>query len=89
MITPTKRAMRRLGGVLIVCVACAAAEAGQGSAFLNSAAAVSPDGRNELRLEVGENGMAYSVWRRGKALVEPTRFSLIVEGLGTMNGAGT
>ena len=50
--------------------------------------AVSPNGKNELRLEVGGNGMAYSVWRSGKALVEPTRFSLTVEGRGTLNGAG-
>lgn len=28
--------------------------------------AVSPDGLNELRLEVGEKGMEYSVWRRDK-----------------------
>ena len=32
--------------------------------------------------------MKYSVWRSGKALVEPTRFSLTVEGRGTLNGAG-
>ena len=38
--------------------------------------AISPDGLNEVRLEVGENGMAYSVWRRSKALVEPTEFSI-------------
>ena len=29
--------------------------------------AVSPDGRNELRLDVGKKGMAYSVWRSDKA----------------------
>ena len=29
--------------------------------------AVSPDGLNEVRLEIGEKGMKYSVWRRGKA----------------------
>ena len=78
--TPTKRATRRLGGVLIVCVACAAAVAGQGSAFLNSAAAVSPDGSNELRLDVGGKWVEYSVWRRGKAIVEPTPISLEIDG---------
>ena len=40
--------------------------------------AVSPNGLNELRLDVGEKGMEYSVWRNGKAIVEPTRFSLSV-----------
>ncbi len=88
MKTPTKRATSFLAAVLVICVAGATAEAGQGSAFLNSAAAVSPDGRNELRLEVVENCMAYSVWRNGKTLVEPTRFSLAVEERGTLNGAG-
>ena len=53
-----------------------------------SSAAVSPDGRNELRLEIGGKDMAYSVWRGGKAIVEPTRFSLSVEGRGALNGAG-
>ena len=50
--------------------------------------AVSPDGLNEVRLEVGEQGMKYSVWRRGKALVEPTRFSISVKERGTLNGVG-
>ena len=58
------------------------------ASFAYSATAVSPDGRNELRLEIGERGMEYSAWRRGKALVEPTRFSLAVEGRGTLNGVG-
>ena len=46
-----------------------------------SFSAVSPDGLNELRLDVGEKGMAYSVLRRGKAIVKPTRFYLSVEEL--------
>ena len=50
--------------------------------------AVSPDGLNELKLEVGPKGMAYSVWRRGKALVEPTGISLWTKEHGNMNGAG-
>ncbi len=62
----------------------ARAEAARGGIFT----AVSPDGLNELRLEVGAKGMAYSVWRRGKAVVAPTRFSLEIEGRGVLNGAG-
>ena len=53
-----------------------------------SSAAVSQDGKNELRLEVGANGMEYSVWRNGKALVEPTQISMSVEGRGDLNGVG-
>ena len=47
--------------------------------------AVSPDGLNELRLDVAEKGMEYSVWRRGKAMVEPEKFSMRV-GLSDLNG---
>ena len=47
--------------------------------------AVSPDGLNEVRLEIGENGMKYSVWRRGKAIVEPTELALKV-GVSWLNG---
>ena len=47
--------------------------------------AVSPDGLNEVRLEVGEKGMKYSVWRRGKAIVEPTELALKV-GVSWLNG---
>ena len=50
--------------------------------------AVSPDGKNELRLEVGGNGMEYSVWRSGKAIVESMRIALKVEGRGWLNGTG-
>ena len=49
--------------------------------------AASPDGLNEIRLDVGDGGMAYSVWRSGKAVVEPTRIALKVEGRGWLNGA--
>ncbi len=51
--------------------------------------AVSPDGKNELRLEVSGNGMAYSVWRRGRAIVESTGISLFLEGKGFLNGVGS
>ncbi len=62
---------------------CLAAEA-RPPAF----SAVSPDGRNELRLEVGDGGMSYSVFRRGKALVEPTEISLTTREHGRMDGCG-
>lgn len=51
-------------------------------------AAVSPDGLNELRLETGDNDMVYSVWRRGKVIVEPTEISLRLKEKGFLNGAG-
>ena len=41
----------------------------------------------KIRLETSEKGMSYSVWRRGKTVVEPTRFSLEVEERGVLNGA--
>ena len=47
--------------------------------------AVSPDGLNEVRLEISEKGMKYSVWRRGKAIVEPTELALKV-GVSWLNG---
>ena len=50
--------------------------------------AVSPDGKNEIRLETGDGGMKYSVLRGGKKLVEPTEFSIHVDGRGSLNGAG-
>ena len=49
--------------------------------------AVSPDGKNELRLEVDGNGMEYSVWRSGKSIVEPARIALKLDGHGWLNGA--
>ena len=48
--------------------------------------AVSPNGLNEVRLEVGEKVMSYSVWRRGKALVAPTEISLRTKEHGFMSG---
>ena len=50
--------------------------------------AVSPDGRNELRLEVGSGEMAYSILRNGKTLVEPTEISLVTREHGPMDGRG-
>ena len=51
--------------------------------------AVSPDGLNALSLEVGNDGMKYSVIRRGKVLVEPTGISLLVAGRKALDGSGT
>ena len=48
--------------------------------------AVSPDGRNELKLEVGGGGMAYSILRNGKTFVEPTTISLVTREHGRMDG---
>jgi len=50
--------------------------------------AVSPDGRNELRLEVSSGEMAYSILRNGKTLVEPTEISLVTREHGSMDGRG-
>ena len=48
--------------------------------------AVSPDGLNEVRLEVAAKEMSYSVWRRGKSLIAPTEISLRTKEHGFMNG---
>ena len=50
--------------------------------------AVSPDGRNELKLEVGGGEMEYSISRNGKTLVEPTTISLVTREHGRMDGRG-
>lgn len=50
--------------------------------------AVSPDGKNEIRLELKSGGMEYSVIRNGKVLVEPEPISLVIEGHGRLNGVG-
>ncbi|MBP5509623.1 MAG: glycoside hydrolase family 97 catalytic domain-containing protein [Kiritimatiellae bacterium] len=50
--------------------------------------AVSPDRRNEVRLETNAGGMRYSVWCDGKALVEPTSFSLATREHGLLDGRG-
>jgi alpha-glucosidase len=47
---------------------------------------VSPNGLNELRLKVNNDGMVYSVLRRGKVVVEPTDISLKIDGHGWLNG---
>ena len=50
--------------------------------------ATSPDGRSELRLDVGGGGMSYSVSRDGKSLVMPTAISLVTREHGRMDGRG-
>ena len=90
MKTPTKRIMCSLAASIAIAFASApggAAESHSTSVPFSppvkagSFCAVSPDGLNELRLDVGEKGMTYSVLRRGKAIVKPTRFYLSVEEL--------
>ncbi|MBQ3345217.1 MAG: glycoside hydrolase family 97 catalytic domain-containing protein [Kiritimatiellae bacterium] len=65
----------------------AAITAGVPAARAETFKAVSPDALNEIRLETGEKGMAYSVWRRGKSIVEPARIALKLDGHGWLNGA--
>ena len=50
--------------------------------------AVSPNGLNALTLDVGKDGMKYSILRRGKELVEPTGISLFVGGRKALDGNG-
>ena len=50
--------------------------------------AVSPDRLNEVRLEVGDKGMMYSVWRRGKVLVKPSSVALNTQEHGHLDGKG-
>ena len=51
--------------------------------------AMSPDGLNEIRLDVSpKGGMSYSVWRKGKTVVAPTGISMAVRGRGWLNGTG-
>ena len=50
--------------------------------------AVSPDGLNEIRLETGAQGLSYSVWRRGKALVKPSSAALNTQERGRLDGKG-
>lgn len=54
--------------VVGMAIAAQTAFADEGRQFLS----ISPDGLNELRLNVDKDGMVYSVLRRGKILVAPT-----------------
>ena len=72
---PRSRQMLLAAGLVASCLA-SAAELGSPVAFN----AVSPDGLNELRLDVGGKWMEYSIWRRGKAIVEPTPICLEIDG---------
>lgn len=73
--------MRRRGIVAALAVGLVAC-----GAYGQTFKAVSPDGLNELRLETGARGMKYSVWRRGKALVEPCGISLRTKEHGLLDG---
>ena len=68
--------MRRVLLSLILSVVFKPVFAAEGKLFLST----SPDGLNELRLNVAKDGMVYSVLRRGKVVVEPTGIALKVEG---------
>ena len=59
------------------------------SALATPFKAVSPDGKNELRLEATPRGLVYSVLRCGKTIVEPTGFSMSVKDHGWLNGIGS
>ncbi|MBE6396466.1 MAG: glycoside hydrolase family 97 protein [Lentisphaerae bacterium] len=74
--------MRRVLLSLILSVVFKPVFAAEGKLFLST----SPDGLNELRLNVAKDGMVYSVLRRGKVVVEPTGIALKVEGRGWLNG---
>ncbi len=50
--------------------------------------AVSPDGLNEVRLESGDSGMRYSLYRRGRTFVAPAKLSLCTKEHGWMDGNG-
>ena len=66
-------------GLMACCLTCTVAQ---------SATVVSPDGKNELRLEVGEKGLEYSVLRNGKVLVKPSCVSLNTQERGRLDGKG-
>ena len=57
-----------------------------GATTASTFSAVSPDGRNELKLEVGSGGMAYSILRNGKTLVAPAKISLTTREHGWLDG---
>lgn len=56
------------------------------SASAETFRAVSPDGMNEIRLEVAADGMRYSVLRGGRTLVEPSLLRLETEERGVLDG---
>ena len=68
--------------VVGMAIAAQTAFADEGRQFLLT----SPDGLNELRLNVDKDGMVYSVLRRGKVVVEPTDIALKIERRGWLNG---
>ena len=76
--------LKGLSCVLAAALALSAPAQAQGGSY----SAVSPDGLNEVRLDVGKDGMQYSVWRRGKAIVEPAGIALKA-GVSWLNGRDT
>lgn len=84
MVSPMKT-----GAISVCCVIAVLQSFAQGpKAGPSLFSAVSPDGRNELRLEVSSGEMAYSILRNGKTLVEPTEISLVTREHGPMDGRG-
>jgi len=71
-----------LTGAALAAFVCQCHGATNASTF----SAVSPDGRNELKLEVGGGGMAYSILRNGKTLVAPAKISLATREHGWLDG---
>ena len=76
--------MRILGFAALLAVCLVAVRADAQEVFR----AVSPDGLNELRLDVGDSGMFYSISRRGKVFAEPAEISLRTMEHGWMDGKG-
>lgn len=75
--------MENLGRILLAGVVSTAL-----NVFGQIATAVSPDGKNEIRL-MTEPVLSYAVYRGGVERVAPTPLSLDVEGIGKLGGAGT
>ena len=79
--------MKRGSFTFVLAVLCMTVFTSAASAEeIKTFSAVSPDGQNEVRLELSESkGLQYSVLRRGRFLVEPTELALKV-GVSWLNG---
>ncbi len=69
-------------------LAVAAALAASIPCFAETFSALSPDGRNEIKLEADGEGIYYFVRRDGKPLVKKSRISLATEEHGVLDGKG-
>ena len=79
-----KKLEMRIFGFAVIIAGCLMA----GRAEAQSFRAVSPDALNEIKLEVGNGVMNYSVLRRGKKVVGPAPISLRTKEYGCMDGKG-